>query len=103
MLTVAPVASLRARVSPAGTVNELMLTVVHLTASSTSSKDEIVPVHGVEAAYVNLGAEPMARARKIAVSRLNIACPGFVSRTARVGVRSSKLEVCVVYIPPSQR
>ena len=44
MFTVEPVASERLKVSPAGTVKELMLTVVHFTASLTSSRDEMLPV-----------------------------------------------------------
>ena len=49
MLTVVPSRRDREKVSPAGTVNPLMFTVVHLTASSTSSRDEIVPVQSVAA------------------------------------------------------
>lgn len=49
MLTVVPVAKSRLSVSPAGTVNELMTTVVHLTASSTSSKEAMVPVQSLAA------------------------------------------------------
>ena len=49
MLTVVPSARARLNVSPAGTVNELMFTVVHLTAAATSSRDEIVPVQSVAA------------------------------------------------------
>lgn len=45
MLTVVPSARSRLSVLPAGTVNELMFTVAHSTASSTSSKDAMVPVH----------------------------------------------------------
>ena len=45
MLTVVPSARSRLSVLPAGTVNELMFTVAHSTASSTSSRDEMVPVH----------------------------------------------------------
>lgn len=47
MFTVVPVARSRLNVSPAGTVKELMFTVVHLTAAATSSKDEIVPVQSL--------------------------------------------------------
>ena len=50
MLTVVPSARARLSVLPAGTVNELMFTVVHLTASETSSSDEIVPTHALGAA-----------------------------------------------------
>ncbi len=69
MLTVVPVPSLRSKVSPAGTVNELMFTVAHLTASSTSSRDEIVPTQscGVDAAVA--GTATMARARTRRVAR----------------------------------
>lgn len=42
-LTVVPAARERSKVLPAGTMKELMLTVVHLTAAATSSKDEMVP------------------------------------------------------------
>ena len=49
MLTVVPSAKSRLNVSPAGTVNELMFTVVHFTAAATSSRDEIVPVQSVAA------------------------------------------------------
>lgn len=41
--TVVPSNRLREKVSPAGTVNELILTVVHLTAELTSLSDEISP------------------------------------------------------------
>lgn len=44
-MTVDPVASLRVNVCPAGTVKELIMTVVHSTADDTSSKVEMVPVH----------------------------------------------------------
>ena len=44
MLTVLPVARSRLNVCPAGTVNELILIVVHSTALATSSREEIVPV-----------------------------------------------------------
>lgn len=47
MLTVEPWSKSRLKVCPAGTVNALMLTVVHLTALVTSLMDEIVPVHAV--------------------------------------------------------
>ena len=43
MLTVVPSSRFNANVLPAGTVNELIFTVVHWTALVTSSKDEIVP------------------------------------------------------------
>jgi hypothetical protein len=43
MLTVVPARRFSANVLPAGTMNPLMLTVVHLTALLTSFKDEIVP------------------------------------------------------------
>ena len=49
MLTVVPSAKSRLNVSPAGTVNELMFTVVHLTAADTSDIDEMVPVHDEDA------------------------------------------------------
>lgn len=47
MFTVVPASKDRSKVSPAGTVNALMFTVVHLTAAETSLKDEIIPVHAV--------------------------------------------------------
>ena len=50
MLTVVPDARARLKVCPAGTVNELMFTVVHLTAAETSLIDEIVPVHEADGA-----------------------------------------------------
>jgi hypothetical protein len=52
MLTVVPARRLMSNVFPAGTVNELMLTVVHLTAAATSSSDAIVPVHAASARAV---------------------------------------------------
>ena len=45
MVTVEPDARSSSNVSPAGTVKPLMTTVVHLTASETSSREEMVPVH----------------------------------------------------------
>ena len=39
-----PVNRSREKVSPAGTVNELIFTVVHLTAEPTSPSDEISPI-----------------------------------------------------------
>lgn len=80
-----------------------MLTVVHLTASDTSSRDEIVPVHGVDAAYVKVAAELMASARQIAVNRLIIAFLVFIPRAAGIGMRSGELNVYVSYIPQYQR
>ena len=53
MLTVVPSARSRLNVSPAGTVNELMTTVVHFTASSTSSREAMVPVQSLAAVYVS--------------------------------------------------
>ena len=47
MLTVVPSRRDREKVSPAGTVNPLMFTVVHLTALETSLMDEIVPVQSL--------------------------------------------------------
>lgn len=44
-LTVVPCSKSRLKVSPAGTVNALMFTVVHCTAAFTSLSDEIVPTH----------------------------------------------------------
>lgn len=44
IFTVVPVSKARLNVTPAGTVNELTLIVVHVMASATSSNDEIVPV-----------------------------------------------------------
>jgi hypothetical protein len=44
IFTVVPSSKLRSNVSPAGTVNELMFTVVHLTALETSDMEEMVPV-----------------------------------------------------------
>ena len=49
MFTVVPSANLRSNVLPAGTVKELMFTVVHLTAAETSSRDEMVPVQSLAA------------------------------------------------------
>ena len=70
MLTTELSASSRLNVSPAGTVNELMFTVVHLTALETSDKDEIVPVQGVLALEASvLGA---AAASCQALKRANI-------------------------------
>jgi hypothetical protein len=43
MLTVVPASRSNTNVLPAGTMNPLMFTVVHLTALLTSFKDEIVP------------------------------------------------------------
>lgn len=60
MLTVDPDARARLKVSPAGTVKELMLTVVHFTAALTSSKDEMVPVQSLAA-----GAATTTAARKV--------------------------------------
>ena len=44
--TTVPVRRGRVKPSPAGTVNPLIFTVAHLTASVMSSRDEIVPVQG---------------------------------------------------------
>jgi hypothetical protein len=48
MFTVVPSIRSSVKVSPAGTVNELIVTVVHSTALATSLIDEIVPAHSVE-------------------------------------------------------
>lgn len=45
IVTVLPEASGRLNVWPAGTVKELITTVVHLTAFAISFRDAIVPVH----------------------------------------------------------
>lgn len=58
MFTVVPSARSRLNVSPAGTVKELMFTVVHLTAEETSSMDEMVPVHAEDAS--DFGAAAMS-------------------------------------------
>lgn len=69
MFTVVPSARSRLKVSPAGTVNELMLTVVHSTASSTSSREEMVPVQAVPCLVPRI--QGMAAA-KITNAALNI-------------------------------
>ena len=89
MFTVAPDCSKRLKFLPAGTVKELMFTVAHLTASETSSREEIVPVQAVVAAVVRAGAA--ASARTMAVRRSNITVlsmsveSGLVSNTATHG------------------
>ncbi len=76
MFTVVPVARSRLNVSPAGTVNELMFTVVHLTASSTSSNDEIVPVQSVaDGAASATRAKTRRAARR---TKADILCVGWV-------------------------
>lgn len=54
-MTVVPSARSNSNVSPAGTVNELIFTVVHLTALDTSDIEEMVPVHelALGAAWIN--------------------------------------------------
>lgn len=65
MLTVVPDASSRLNVSPAGTVNEFILTVVHLTASDTSSSEDIVPVQVAEAGDARVVREARRTARTV--------------------------------------
>lgn len=81
MVTVEPDAKLRLSVSPAGTVKLLMTTVVHLTASDTSSKEEMVPVQS-EAAGAALAAITMKeRARSdLKCGILSIQLPKYTRR-----------------------
>ena len=53
-LTVDTDLSDKANIFPAGTVKLFILTVVHSTASETSSNEEIVPTHGELAAVESL-------------------------------------------------
>lgn len=57
MVTVEPDANSRLNVSPAGTVKLLMTTVVHLTASDTSSMEEMVPVQSAAGAALTATAK----------------------------------------------
>lgn len=67
--TVVPVNRLREKVLPAGTVNELMFTVVHLTAELTSLSDEISPTQ-LLLSEAGLAAENVKRETR--VSQKNI-------------------------------
>ena len=63
-----PVSSLSSNVLPAGTVNPLMFTVVHLTAAETSSSEEMVPVQSVAEGAATMNgtkARRAARRRKL--------------------------------------
>jgi len=64
-----PWSSVSENVSPAGTVNELMFTVVHLTALLTSFKEEIVPTQLLLAAE----APAVTIAKEIKVKKGSIA------------------------------
>ena len=68
-MTVVPSSSVSINVLPAGTVNGLIFTVVHLTALLTSFKDEIVPTQllplAAEAAVMR---EIRANKRNIVIS-----------------------------------
>lgn len=83
MLTVVPDARARLKVSPAGTVKELTLTVVHFTAALTSSRDEMVPVQSLE-----LGAVKATEAKKARLNRSWNECPAIVERV-EVGLCST--------------
>ena len=75
MLTVVPSARERSNVFPAGTVNELMFTVVHLTAAETSSKDEMVPVQSVAAGAAvttDTSARTAARRRILDIAQVKL-------------------------------
>lgn len=64
MFTVVSSAKSSSNVSPAGTVNELMLTVVHFTASATSDIEEMVPVQEVALGAATVNGSAMDRRTK---------------------------------------
>ena len=64
MVTVEPDARSSSNVSPAGTVKPLMTIVVHLTASETSSREEMVPVHAAPSVTSSVVFTGVARAEK---------------------------------------
>ncbi len=59
-----PDARSNSNVLPAGTVNELMFTVVHLTAAATSSSEEMVPVQSVAAGAATMNGTNARRAAR---------------------------------------
>ena len=64
MLTVVPSARSSSKVSPAGTVNELIFTVVHLTALETSDIEEMVPVQELALGAAWMSGSAMERMTK---------------------------------------
>ena len=64
MVTVEPDARSSSNVLPAGTVKPLITTVVHLTASETSSREDMVPVHAAPSATSSVVFNGLARTEK---------------------------------------
>lgn len=98
MFTVVLSSRSKLNVSPAGTVNELMFTVVHLTAEETSSMDEMVPVHAEDAS--DFGAAAMSG--KATESSTNARESAIGSLTSRRSPGGAEVSGCAWYsaLPP---